>query len=189
MQRVMEAVGANNVVLKQYAHGRIAQQFFFDKVTKTVKSKQWSNRSMNIHGNNLNLSPTNSRWFQIFRYNNGYISVEKVNKVMDVSSNRDVENQNIHMWKKHNGLNQQWDIVYVKDIPAEPKKGEWNRDFGFKVDTDFHIVTRMRSGRYIDILGRNMVLKTPNNRRTQIWYFHQPSKTVRSRNNNQSFDI
>jgi hypothetical protein len=26
-------------------------------------------------------------------------------KVMDVSGNRDKEGQNIHMWKKHGGLN------------------------------------------------------------------------------------
>ena len=54
------------------------------------------------------------------------------------------------MWKKHNGLNQKWDIVYVKDMKPEPKKGEMNEDFGFKVEIPFHIVTKMASGRYID---------------------------------------
>jgi hypothetical protein len=34
-----------------------------------------------------------------------------------------------------------------------------------------------------------MVIKTPNGRRTQVWYFHQQSKTIRTRYNNQSWDI
>jgi hypothetical protein len=34
-----------------------------------------------------------------------------------------------------------------------------------------------------------MVIKTPNGRKTQIWYFHQPTLTIRTRYNNQSFDI
>ena len=34
-----------------------------------------------------------------------------------------------------------------------------------------------------------MVIKTANGRKTQIWYFHQQSKTIRTRLNNQSWDI
>jgi hypothetical protein len=34
-----------------------------------------------------------------------------------------------------------------------------------------------------------MVIKTDNGRRTQVWYFHQQSLTIRTRYNNQSWDI
>jgi hypothetical protein len=34
-----------------------------------------------------------------------------------------------------------------------------------------------------------MVIKTPNGRKTQTWYFHQASLTIRTRYNNQSWDI
>jgi hypothetical protein len=34
-----------------------------------------------------------------------------------------------------------------------------------------------------------MVIKTANGRKTQVWYFHQQSKTIRTRLNNQSWDI
>jgi hypothetical protein len=34
-----------------------------------------------------------------------------------------------------------------------------------------------------------MVIKTPNGRRTQIWYFDQRSLTIKTRLNNQSWDI
>jgi hypothetical protein len=93
------------------------------------------------------------------------------------------------MWKKHGGLNQQWDLVYVDDMLAEPKKCEMNKDFGFLVDCNFHIATKMNSRRYLDRIGNNVVLKTPNNRNTQLWYFHQSSRTIRSRYQNYSFNI
>jgi len=54
-------------------------------------------------------------------------------KVMDVSGNKDNENQNIHAWNKHGGLNQQWDIIYADEYPDEPKKGELNEFFGLYV--------------------------------------------------------
>jgi len=38
MKRVAEAIGASNVVLKRLYKNRLAQQFFFDEVSKTVKS-------------------------------------------------------------------------------------------------------------------------------------------------------
>jgi hypothetical protein len=34
-----------------------------------------------------------------------------------------------------------------------------------------------------------MVIKTANGRRTQVWYFDQVSKTIKTRYNNQSWDI
>jgi hypothetical protein len=100
---------------------------------------------------------------------------------MDVSGGRDNNGQNIHMWKKHRGINQQWDLIYVDEMPAEPKKCEMNKDFNFKVDCDFHIVSKMSSGRYLDRVGNDVVIKRSNGRTTQKWYFHQPSKTIRSR--------
>lgn len=92
---------------------------------------------------------------------------------MDVSGGSDTENRNVIMYNKHNGLNQQWDIIYVDEMKPEPKKGELNTDFNFIVERDFHIQTRMSSGRYLDRVGNNVVLKTPNGRSTQVWYFHQ----------------
>ena len=48
----------------------------------------------------------------------------------------------------------------------------------------------MTDHRYLDLINnRNMVIKTPNGRKTQIWYFHQASLTIRTRYNNQSWDI
>jgi hypothetical protein len=68
MKRVAECHGANNIWLKRYAKGRVAQQFFFDGVSKTIRSQQWKNYAMEIQssGRNANLRMTsgiNSRWW------------------------------------------------------------------------------------------------------------------------------
>jgi len=88
------------------------------------------------------------------------------------------------MWNKHSRVNQQWDLIYVKDWIAEPKKGELNKDFGMYVDRTFHIVSGLPTGRYLDFLGRNLVIKTQNGRRSQEFYFHQYTRTIRTRTNN-----
>jgi hypothetical protein len=108
---------------------------------------------------------------------------------MDVSKGEDIENKDIYMWKYEGGKHQQWDLIYKKDWKREPTTGEWNRDFGFKVNKDFHIVTNMGEKRYIDYVSRDLLLKTQNGRNSQKWYFHQPSRTIRSREKNQSIDI
>jgi membrane carboxypeptidase/penicillin-binding protein PbpC len=65
-----------------------------------------------------------------------------------------------------------------------------NTDFGLYVERDFYISTAMSSGRYIDLINnRNMVIKTANGRNTQRWYFDQRSLTIKTRLNNQSWDI
>jgi hypothetical protein len=79
--------------------------------------------------------------------------------------------------------------VYADEY-SEPKKGELNGQFGLFVQRDFYIVSALSSGRYLDLINnRNVVIKTPNGRRTQIWYFDQTSKTIKTRLNNQSMDI
>jgi membrane carboxypeptidase/penicillin-binding protein PbpC len=108
---------------------------------------------------------------------------------MDVSRNRDAENQNIHMWNKHGRLNQQWDLIYADQWKRDPIKGELNEDFGIYVERTFFIISQMKSKRYLDLVGRDFVIKTRNGRNTQQWYFHQQSLTIRSRSNNQSWDI
>jgi hypothetical protein len=57
------------------------------------------------------------------------------------------------------------------------------------VERDFHIVSSMPQGRYVSHIGHKMVIKKQNGSRYQIWYFHQRSRTIRSRENNRSWDI
>jgi len=69
MHRVVECVGAHHLRLKKLHPNRSnkAQQFFFDEVSKTIKSNNWKSRSMTIASNGksatLYMTTTSSRWF------------------------------------------------------------------------------------------------------------------------------
>jgi hypothetical protein len=109
---------------------------------------------------------------------------------MDVSGNVDAEQRNIIMWNKHGKLNQQWDVIYTDEWKGEPGKGELNEEFGLYVERPFYIVSQLPAHRYLDLINnRNMVIKTPNGRSTQVWWFDQKSLTIRTKLNNQSWDI
>jgi hypothetical protein len=125
----------------------------------------------------------------MFKYESPFLVNEK-GKVLDVHGGRDDEGRNLIVWRKHGKINQQWDIVYADEWKGEPVKGELNEKFGLYVERPFYIVSQMKSNRYLDLINnRNFVIKTPNARNTQIWYFHQQSLTIRTKLNNQSWDI
>jgi hypothetical protein len=80
--------------------------------------------------------------------------------------------------------------VYADEYPGEPTKGQLNKKFGLYVERDFYVVSALNSHRYLDLINnRNFVIKTSNGRKSQKWYFHQQSLTIRTRYNNQSWDI
>lgn len=54
-------------------------------------------------------------------------------KVIEVAGGIDQENANIIVSTRTNKINQQWTIVYVDEDKPEPKKGQYNQDFGFYV--------------------------------------------------------
>jgi hypothetical protein len=123
-------------------------------------------------------------------YRRGLQITNERKKVFDVQGGIDDENRNIIAYKRHGKVNQQFDVVYADQWKGEPTKGQLNKDFGLYVDRTFFVISRMSGGRYLDLINnRNMVIKTRNGRRTQMWYFHQQSLTIRTRYNNQSWDI
>jgi hypothetical protein len=68
MKRVVEAIGANNLVIRKYVKGRKAQQFRFDVTSSTIRSEQWTNYCMEIQNNGRSsnarmTSGVNSRWW------------------------------------------------------------------------------------------------------------------------------
>jgi hypothetical protein len=125
----------------------------------------------------------------MFKYQ-GTAVVNEKGKELEVVGNVDSENRNIGVNTQNNGIHHQWDIVYADEWKGEPGKGELNEKFGLYVERDFHVVSQLPDNRYLDLINnRNMVIKTSNGRNTQTWYFHQQSLTIRTRLNNQSWDI
>jgi hypothetical protein len=125
----------------------------------------------------------------MWRVDGEYVRNEK-GKVISVDGSLDNENRNIIVENKNGKTGQKWKVVYVDEYEKEPTKGQLNKKFGLYVERDFYVVSALPEGRYLDLINnRNMVIKVRNGRRTQVWYFHQQSLTIRTRYNNQSWDI
>jgi len=74
--------------------------------------------------------------------------------------------------------------------PKPPGKGELNKDYGLYVERPFYIISACGEKRYMDVIGRNIVVKTPNEFDSQVWYFDQNSKTIKNTlHKNKSLDI
>jgi hypothetical protein len=97
---------------------------------------------------------------------------------MDVSGNKDIDGQNVMMFKRHNAINQQWDIVYLDALEAPLKDGEWWADWGMYVGKEFSIVTKMPCERYLDIRDNNVVVNNRSGKKTQKWVFDYTSRTI-----------
>lgn len=62
--------------------------------------------------------------------------------------------------------------------PREPGKGELNKEFGLYVERPFYIISMCGEKRYLDVISGNVVVKTPNEFDSQVWYFDQKTKTI-----------
>lgn len=89
---------------------------------------------------------------------------------MDVSGGADRENQNVIVWGRHNGKNQQWDIVYA-DLPP-PK-------IDFKPGKPFIIINQMAGKRLLTLQGKNFVVQRRNNSPEQLFKYDASSQTIR----------
>lgn len=100
--------------------------------------------------------------------------------VLDVSGNRDAEGQNVIVWKKHNGLNQRWKILYLDEKKEEPTKG-LDEDSGLYRNRPFYITSRLPDHRVLTVSGKNLsITKRTNGNQAQLFYFDHLTRTVKS---------
>jgi hypothetical protein len=97
--------------------------------------------------------------------------VNEKGKVLDVQGGADRENQNIIVWRLHNRMNQRWSILYVDQEQPDPKKGEFNKEFGLFVGRYFSLTSGLKSGRVLDITRGRIVIKKWTGSKTQQWFF------------------
>ena len=106
MNRVVECVGASNLVLKTLNRNSKGQQYYLDAQSQTIKSQQWKDRSITIqsngNSNNLYMTTTSARWFQLFYFRDNKLVNEK-GKVMEVYQGIDRENNNIVVGNSKDG--------------------------------------------------------------------------------------
>jgi len=125
----------------------------------------------------------------MFKMKGAYLTCERNGKVMHVQGDIDAESRYIYSGKKKNHASQQWTIIYADQWKRDPKKGELNKRFGLYVERDFYVVSRLGSGKYLDLISNKHVIKTRNGRKTQTWWFDQKSLSIKSRSNNYSWNI
>jgi hypothetical protein len=76
MGRVMSVAGGKNLVI-QTRNDAKSQQWSYDQVSKTIRSVQFGDLAMDVRGTNAYAYKSSSVWYQMFKYNNGYITNEK----------------------------------------------------------------------------------------------------------------
>jgi len=126
----------------------------------------------------------------MFRLDVSHIMNEK-GWAVSILNNQDIESKHITVNEKPDDrIAQQWDVVYADEWKGEPGKGELNEDFGLYIERPFYVVSALGSHRYLEVINsRNMVIKTKNSQKTQTWWFDQQSFTIKTKLNNQSWDI
>jgi hypothetical protein len=102
----------------------------------------------------MEVSTTNTRWFQIFRYNDQRLHNER-GKVMAVSGD------NVIIINHEKSTRTKWTVVYVDENwkPKEPeppkpkdyKIGEYVPEYGLKYGVPFYIVSQLGENRYMDM--------------------------------------
>lgn len=124
----------------------------------------------------------------MFRLKGEHIVNEK-GQVLDVQKGEDSEGSSLVVANASEAISQRFELLYVDNDKPEPKKGEFNKDFGLYVDRPFQVVSKMGDGRYLDIIGSSVALKTRNGGSSQSWYFDQQSKTIKSVKNQMSWSF
>lgn len=96
--------------------------------------------------------------------------VNEKGKVLDVAGSRDVNNNDVVVWSRHNGLNQQWDVVYT-DEPEPP--------VNFIPNKPFVLINQMRGKRLLTLSESNFVVQSRNNSPEQLFKFDPATKTIK----------
>ena len=111
----------------------------------------------------------------IWKMEGNFITNVKDRRVIEVKASKDEEGADIQVNKKNGGRNQQWKLLYLKDVKEDTTKF----NMGFKVDEPFYFMSRMPLRRVIG--GTSYVyMQKITKAKTQQWRFDQKTKTIKS---------
>jgi hypothetical protein len=79
-------------------------------------------------------------------------------KALTVDQNKDVEGQKVIVWKKHNGWNQRWRVVYVDSAKKERTKG-YDSEYGFYINRLMYFRSRMPMQRVAEAVSSYVRLR------------------------------
>lgn len=180
LNRVVSVAGGYNLVIQSRKDKPDNRQlFFFDMRTKTIKSYQFKDRSVDMRGGSVYVYKTSARWYQLIRYN-GAQFVNEQGTIMEAQSGHDSENRQVtRVGMKNNFLGNQWTILYADKAKPTQTSG-FSKEWGMYINRPFHIVSEMKSHRYLDLLNNGAVIKTPNGKDSQVWFFDYKTRTIKS---------
>jgi hypothetical protein len=192
-RRYLDIINNRNLVIKTQ-NGRRTQQWYFDQRSLTIKTR-YNNQSWDIKSagrtNEMQIWTTNSGWFQIFRYIGENFTNIQNRKVLDIYQGKDQEGQKVIVWNRHNRANQRWRVVYVDKSKKIVTKG-FNSRFGFHINRQFYIRSRMPMKRVVECISANnlVIRRYVKGRTAQRFWFDNVSKTIKSQHwKNRSMDI
>jgi hypothetical protein len=87
MERVISVGGSKNLVI-QNREDKDHQRWYFDQASKTIKSVQFKDLSIDIRGGNAYAYKTDSRWYQLWTYEGEHFVNEK-GQVLAIQSKLD----------------------------------------------------------------------------------------------------
>jgi hypothetical protein len=118
-KRYLDILGRNMVIKTK--NGKNTQKWYFHQQSLTIRSRS-NNQSWDIassgRSSNMQVYSTSSKWWQIFRYRGHHFINVQNKKALDVTGNKDQEGNNVQVYRKHNGRNQRWRILYVDQSGA-----------------------------------------------------------------------
>jgi len=91
LERVISVGGSKNLVI-QSRTDKDHQRWWFDQASKTVRSVQFKDLSIDIRGGNAYAYKTDSRWYQLWKYEEVHFVNER-GQVLAIQSKLDTENR------------------------------------------------------------------------------------------------
>jgi len=196
MERVMTHHSNNHVYITARKPNQRNQMWVYDEHSKTIKSfwemKDRNNqkRSLDSRSGHITIQNTDSRWYQLWNYEagSGHFFTKKAqgnghDYYAVVQSNTDTEMRAVYREnkKKTDGDNwyQLWDIIYVEDA-KDLTKG-YAEDWGMHINRPFHIISEWGENRFLDTVSNRVVIKTRNDRDTQVYRFDMQYRTIKSK--------
>jgi hypothetical protein len=102
-------------------------------------------------------------------------------KTLTVFQNKNVEGQQVVVWKKTNNWNARWRVVYTDNSKKERSSG-YDREYGFYINRLFYFRSRLPFWRVVAAYSTYTQLKRYNasRKRYQTWKFDRVSNTIKS---------
>lgn len=106
---------SKHVHLANKDYNNVAQQFYFDQTTKTVKSVLYRDLSLTLEsGHGAAMKTTDAKWTQRIRLNGEFLTNEK-GKNLDVKGGRDSNQTPIQFHKANGTMAQRFEVIYLDE--------------------------------------------------------------------------